>query len=42
MLNLDYETMGQISIIIFLIAIFSLFGYMMYDQKKQEEKRKKS
>ena len=34
MLNLDYETTGQLAFFIFFLSIFILLGSMMYDQKK--------
>ena len=40
MINLnDYESMGQLAFVIFFVAIFILFGAMVYDQKKQKEKK---
>lgn len=37
--GLDYETMGRLAFAILFIALFIFFGAMMYDQKKQNEKK---
>ena len=38
---MDYESMGILSFIIFISALIIMFGFMVYDQKKQQEKHKK-
>ena len=38
---MNYEFMGVMSFIIFISALISMFGFMVYDQKKQQEKHKK-
>ena len=40
MLNLDYETTGQLAFFIFFLSIFILLGSMMYDQKKLHDKKR--
>ena len=37
----NYEFMGNLAFIILIGSILILFGAMVYDQKKQQEKHKK-
>lgn len=39
MSHAEYEFMGNLAFVIFFVALFITFGYMMYDQKKQNEKK---
>ncbi len=38
---MSYEFMGIISFVIFISSLVIMFGFMVYDQKKQQEKHKK-
>lgn len=38
---MSHEFMGNLAFIIFFASIFIMFGFMIYDQKKQHEKQKK-
>ena len=38
---MNYEFMGVMSFIIFISSLIIMFGFMLYDQKKQQEKHKK-
>ena len=38
---MNNEIMGYLGLVVFLTGIFLAFGFMLYDQKKQQEKHKK-
>lgn len=38
MSHAEYEFMGQLAFVIFIVAISAMFGYMIYDLKKDEKK----
>jgi preprotein translocase subunit YajC len=38
---MNYEFMGVMTFIIFISSLIAMFGFMVYDQKKQQEKHKK-
>ena len=40
-MDANNEFMGNVAFIILIVSLFSMFGYMLYDQKKQQEKHKK-
>ena len=40
-MDANYEFMGNLTFIIFIGGLLILFGFMVYDQKKQQEKHKK-
>ena len=38
---MNNEVMGYLGLIVVLTGIIAAFGFMLYDQKKQQEKQKK-
>lgn len=38
---MNYEFMGVMTFVIFISSLIIMFGFMLYDQKKQQEKQKK-
>lgn len=38
---MNNEVMGYLGLTVFLTGIIATFGFMLYDQKKEQEKHKK-